>query len=90
MELEFKPFAQPGIVNFRLAVPKAGRQLAINVEASQLNFNGLNMPWDIAPNVPSADIESGNFAAFALCSDHHGVHPSDPTQLSEKVQNLAW
>ena len=51
-----KPGAQPGVEDFRLALPKVGIQSALDVEMVELEFDGWNVILKVAPHVGFANM----------------------------------
>jgi hypothetical protein len=51
-----EPGAQPGIEDFRLALPKVGIQSALDVEMVELEFDGWNVILKVAPHVGFANV----------------------------------
>jgi hypothetical protein len=66
-----KPGAQPGIEDFRLALPKVRIQSALYVEMIELEFDGRNMFLKIAPHIGFANVKPSNSAAFRVCLYNH-------------------
>ena len=69
--LGFKPCTQPGIVDFRLALPEIWRQPALDPKVIQLKFNRGDILGEISPYVISADEQSGESPPFTLRFDDH-------------------
>ena len=66
-----KPGAQPGIEDFRLALPKVWIQSALNVEVIELQFDGWNVFLKVAPHVGFANVKPGDAAAFGVGFYNH-------------------
>jgi hypothetical protein len=73
--LGHQPGAQPGIVNLRLAAPKAGLEAAVNLEMIQVQFDHRNVLGKIAARVCDADEQSGDTATLGVCLDYHAGLP---------------
>jgi hypothetical protein len=69
--LGFKPCAQPGIVNFRLALPEIWRQPALDPKVIQLEFNRGHVLGEISPYVVRTNEQPGVSPAFTLRFDDH-------------------
>ena len=69
--LGFKPCAKPRIEDLRLILPEIGRQITLDLQMIQLQFDKRNASRKIALNVTAAHVQAGNSAAFALCFDYH-------------------
>jgi hypothetical protein len=69
--LGFKPCAKSGIEYFRLILPEIRRQVALDLEMIQLQFNEGDSAREIALNVGSANVQSSNSTALALRFDYH-------------------
>jgi hypothetical protein len=54
--LGFKPGAKSGIEDFRLILPEIRRQVALDLEMIQLQFNEGDSAREIALNVGSANV----------------------------------
>ena len=69
----FEPGAEPGIVDFGLALPKIGLETALNAEMPELEFDVLRAFGEIAPDIFAADVQSREAVTSTLCSNNHGV-----------------
>ena len=74
-EFALEPKAQPVVSNFRMAIPKVGRQLALDPQMIQLQLDRWNTPWKKASHIICAYAQSANFMPIALCFDHHSLPP---------------
>jgi hypothetical protein len=54
-----------------LILPEIGRQITLDLQMIQLQFDKRNASRKIALNVTAAHVQAGNSAAFALCFDYH-------------------
>ena len=71
--LELQPFAQAGVVNLGVALPKVGRQRALDVEVIEPEFDGRFAFAEIAMRVRFADMQAGTVAAVSMvltCISH--------------------
>ena len=69
--LGLEPGAQPGIVNFRLALPEIWRQPALDAKVIQLKLNRGDVLGKISPHIIRADEQSGESPTFTLRFDDH-------------------
>ena len=69
--LGFEPGAEPGIVDFGLALPEVGLETALDAEMPELQFDVLRAFREITADVIRSDVQSGNAVTFALCFDNH-------------------
>ena len=69
--LGFKPGAEPGIVDFGLALPEVGLKTALDAEMPELQFDVLGAYRKIAADVIRSDMQSGDTMTFALRFNHH-------------------
>jgi len=69
--LGLEPGAQPGVVDFRLALPKIRLQSALDVEVIELEFDGRNVILKIAPHIGFANVKPGNTAGFGMRFYNH-------------------
>ena len=67
----FEPGAEPGIVDFGLALPEIGLQTALDAEMPELQFNVLGAFRKIAADVIGSDVQSGEAVAFAMSFNQH-------------------
>jgi hypothetical protein len=66
-----KPRAQPGIEDFRLALPEVGIQSALDIDMIELQLDGGGVFLKVAPHVGFANVKPGNSAAFGVSFDNH-------------------
>ena len=66
-----KPGAQPGVEDFRLALPEVGAQSALDVEMIELQFDGGDVFLKVPPHVGFANVKPGNAAAFGVSLYNH-------------------
>ena len=71
----FKPDAEPGVEDLRLALPETGLQAALNLEMIQLQLDAGNVFGKIAPYIASAHMQAGDAESFASCLDNHTYLP---------------
>src|SRR5690348_5724511 len=69
--LRLQPGAEPGIVDFRLALPEVGFETALNAEMTELQFDVLRSFGKVATDVVCADMQSRHAMTFALRLNHH-------------------
>lgn len=69
--LGFKPGTEPGIVDIRLVMPKAGVQPALNLQMIELQLNNRNSLGKITPNVGYTHMQPGEAAPLALRFYNH-------------------
>ncbi|MGA9463204.1 MAG: hypothetical protein WBV28_10465 [Terracidiphilus sp.] len=70
-----KPCAQAWIVDFRLALPEVGCEIALNLKMIQLKFNELHTTREITLDIIDPDIQAGDASTLALCFDYHKTCP---------------
>jgi hypothetical protein len=61
-----EPGAEPGVEDFRLALPKVRIQSALNVEMVKLQFDGGNVFAEVSADVGFTNMKSGYAAAFGM------------------------
>ncbi len=71
--LGFEPRAEPGVVDFRLPLPEVGFETALDAEMTELEFNVAIVFWEMAANIRSANMQSGDTVTFALSFYDHRV-----------------
>lgn len=71
--LRFKPGAEPGVVNFGLALPEVGLETALNTEVPELQFYVLRALREVAADILISDIQARQAVTSTLCFDYHGV-----------------
>jgi hypothetical protein len=69
--LGFKPRAQSGIEDLRLILPEIRRQIALDLQMIQLQFNEGYTAREITLNVARANVQSCNSTTLALRFDYH-------------------
>jgi hypothetical protein len=57
-----QPSAQPGIVNLRLVLPKAGRQPALDLQMIQLQLDKTTLFRKIPPDIGCTNVQPGDTA----------------------------
>jgi hypothetical protein len=67
----FKPGAQPGVKDLRVAIPELWFQAALDSQMAQLEFNVLRTPGKIAPDVVGADVQASYPVTFAVSFYNH-------------------
>jgi hypothetical protein len=70
----FEPRAKTGIVDFRVAVPKVGRQRALDLQMVKMQFDLGGMPGKMALHVARAHMKPGYAPGLSLRLDNH-LHP---------------
>jgi hypothetical protein len=78
----FKPGAETGVEDFRLAVPEIWLQAALNLEMIQLQLNARNAFGKVAPDIVHAHMQSGDAESPALCFDDHSTCRSLRNEIS--------
>jgi hypothetical protein len=61
-------------VNFRVAIPKAGRQRALNPQVIEVQFDFGDVPWEMALHVAGTHVEPGDPSGLPLRFHDHN-HP---------------
>jgi hypothetical protein len=69
---EVQPFAESGIVNLWMSVPKLRGQTALNTQMIQLKLDHAYAFGKVAASISSADEQARNFTSLALCFHQHG------------------
>ena len=75
-DLEIQPLAQPGIVDFRLALPELRGQVALDIQMIQLQFDDIDVLRKVAPYILRTDLQTGHFMSLASRSNQHLFPPS--------------
>jgi hypothetical protein len=85
---------QPGIVDFRLILPEARFQIALNLQVIQLQFDNRYLSGKVPAHVASAHKQSGQPMTFALSFDHHNhllcLNNAQASLESEAVEAGIW
>lgn len=69
--LRLEPGTETRIVDFGLALPEAGPQIALNLQMIQFQFDEGNILGKVAANIRIAHMEPGKATTLAVCFDYH-------------------
>lgn len=71
--LGFQPCAKSGIVDFGLATPEVGLEVALDTKVPELQLDILCFFREIAAYILRSNVESSDAVTFALSFNDHGI-----------------